>query len=103
MKVLIGLTMIAVSASAQANDATKTCLEVGSLAEKIMTHRQSGVAIKTVLSVAESVGDEKVKKWLTYLIVEAYRQPGFTLPEYQQTAINEYRDSVTVGCLKGFS
>jgi hypothetical protein len=85
------------------NDQEKLCKEMSEISQKIMDHRQHGVAMSEMMKVAQVSQSPWFQKTVRELVVEAYKQPRFTTDELRQTAIQEFRDGFYLGCIQGIS
>ncbi len=64
-------------------------------AEKIMTARQAGVAMSTVMTVAQRQGEPYIGYVRT-----AYEMPRLSTDSAKEVAQGEFRDSAYAGCLR---
>lgn len=64
-------------------------------AEKIMTARQAGVAMSTVMTVAKKQGEPYIGYVRT-----AYEMPRLSTDSAKEVAQGEFRDSAYAGCLR---
>lgn len=77
------------------------CQIVESLARTMMKARQSGMPAVELLKVIEQQKETpQVKTAMKNLMVEAYKQPRFSVEEYQQNAINDFANEWFVMCLQ---
>lgn len=75
------------------------CKMMGNYAESIMTHRQSGVPASDVVDTfvsKESESDYLVES----IVIEAFKLPVYASNESRLKAINSFKDSVYLSCLK---
>lgn len=86
--------LLAAPATAQDLTPDEMCAMLGTYAEAVMSARQSGTPLAAIL---ETVSGEPV---LRGLVMVAYDQPRFSTAEYQQEAIDVFRDNVHLGCLQ---
>lgn len=88
------LALLAAPATAQEMTHDEMCATFATYAEVVMKARQGGVSLGEVL---DTIDGEPVLRGLVML---AYDQPRFSTAEYQQEAIDVFRDEVHLGCLQ---
>lgn len=71
------------------------CSNFHILGESVMSARQAGVSIK---GMADRVAEED--PIFLEIIIEAYRRPRYTLPEFQQQSIEDFANFVYLTCLE---
>jgi hypothetical protein len=76
------------------------------MAEMMMTLRQRGTPMGTLLAATQRVEDSGpggggIMALSRDIIVEAYDEPHWSTPETKQRSIGDFRDKVHVECLKG--
>lgn len=75
------------------------CLSTGNLAESIMSARQSGVSISTVMTtVTSGIDDENVASVARNIILSAYEEPMFSFQENKDNAIRKFRNNQEAVC-----
>lgn len=74
------------------------CTEVSSLAITIMTARQSGVPLDTMLQAADQNAPPLIEKLANAMILDAYKTPQYSSQSLQGTAIIDFATQVTVAC-----
>lgn len=98
MKKLIIALSLALSAPSFAGEITKIdiCASYSALAGVIMTKRQEGVDMAKMIAALKG-GDS----YDTALIIikAAYAKPRFSLPDYQQNAIIDFKNDVMSECM----
>lgn len=101
LAIILATTGTAYADSDAANQSIKnaTCLMLGQLAEGVMTARQSGKPISTVLGTLDG-GSSDIDNLARTIIIEAYEEPRWNGSEYQSRAITEFENSVMVRCYK---
>lgn len=84
------------------------CAQVGKVAESIIRHRLAGTSMSVLMKrTDETVGQRSdaaardYAAFLKRLIVRAYASPGYTLPDYQERAVREFRNEVELACYSG--
>jgi hypothetical protein len=104
MKTLLVLVVLAMAQPlhAQSSETLARCDKRGQLAETVMTQRQNGLAISTLLAIAESSENAVVRDLVVGIVIEAYDRPRFTSDEYQVRAIQDFRNDMELQCLKTF-
>jgi hypothetical protein len=74
---------------------------IGPIAGSIMKHRQSGTDIGSLFAVFDNTNhDPSIQRVIKTIIIEAYDEPKYSSPAYQQNAITEFQNRVTLECLK---
>jgi len=73
----------------------RLCESESVAAEKIMTARQAGVAMSTVMDVAEKQGEP----YIGY-VRAAYEMPRLSTDSAKEAAQGEFRDNAYAGCLR---
>lgn len=68
------------------------CKQIGDLAHVVMVARQSGVALATMMSEADS--EENLRE----ITLEAYGVKRYKSYEYQEQAAEDFRDKWTLAC-----
>jgi len=68
------------------------CVEIGTLAEVMMKHRQAGTSISTLMAKTEG------NDLFVEMLIAAYDQPRFSTTEYQQREIEDFRNTWEIGC-----
>lgn len=71
------------------------CSNFHLLGETVMSGRQAGVAAK---DMADKVADKD--PIFLEIIIEAYRRPRYTLPEFQQQSVEDFANFVYLTCLE---
>lgn len=98
MKKLIAVLALTVAMINSAMAASpEFCAQASETAEVIMRNRQTGVSVIDMMKIANS--SESTKKMLTGLINEAFAEPAYSTPEYQQKAIREFGSQQYLMCL----
>lgn len=94
----IGLLVLLMTSFSYAGD---NCREIGALAETIMTKRQAGVDITTMLDIVENQDvPEEIKKVSKSLVINAYDFSEYSTQEYKEKAIRKFKTIVMVECYK---
>lgn len=73
---------------------TELCTALSELAETIMTKRQEGFAMTTVMAAMEG------HPVATGMVVMAYEEPRFYTPQMVAAAIEDFRDVAAVSCFR---
>ncbi len=101
---IIGLTLCC--SVAQAEESTsdelrramdKVCAMYASLAESMMDAHQSGLSLSEALATTDS------HKGARKIVVEAYDSPRYRTDDAKLRAVEKFRDSIHVRCLKEIS
>lgn len=96
MKKLLAIALTFTAATAFATEEVSTrefCKGISTLAEVVMTYRQVGTSVVTLME-ATSLPLAKL------IIKEAYKMPRYSSGEYQRRAISDFRDEFYIQCLK---
>lgn len=94
----IGFIVLFMTSFSYAED---QCKLLGNLAETIMTKRQEGVDLTTMLNIAESQGtSEEVANVSRKLVIAAYDSPEYSTQEYKERAIRKFKTEVMIECYK---
>ena len=80
---------------ASALSITSLCPDYGNLAQTIMTVRQSGTPMSTVMS---SISNGPASKAAKIMVTMAYSQPMYVVQENKDNAISEFRNKVELVC-----
>lgn len=70
------------------------CDSLESFASGVMKTRQHGISLKKVLSPAKD-------KMLRYIIIEAYKVPGFSTDKHRKKAVIDFSNRIYLECLEG--
>lgn len=73
------------------------CVALSTLAESIMSARQSNIDMVQVMEIANS--DPNISKVVVLLTKEAYSMPRFSTERIQQETIREFKNDVYLQCL----
>ena len=94
---IITALVVALAVSGQAQAQIKLdCPIVGKSAENIMEARQLGMAMSELIERAHEQSLTKYKA----TIMAAYERPRFDGEEYQQKAIDDFRNEMELACYK---
>lgn len=90
-------------APAQTDDEAvmQLCTNVGSFAETVMTHRQSGTAMSQLMGLM-ATDDLDAMAYMRAIIKDAYNQPQFYTDEMQADAVKRFRNSSESLCFDKF-
>lgn len=95
------LASLAIAASLFATPAiADACQVAGDLAETIAEKRYEGVTMSQMIEVATKGLEDGAKRAITQLIIWAYELPDYTMVEYQQRAILQFRSRMEIACYK---
>lgn len=94
------LTTILLCAAATSNAATReeVCPEIANLAMTIMTARQLGIPMENLMQAADQDVEQVYEDLAKAMIMEAYSAPRYSSEEFQQQAITEFGNAVSVAC-----
>lgn len=96
-KLIIAMSVVlSMSAMAQEDDKVETCASYSKLAGTIMKNRQQGVEMAAMLEVSKSSAAYDIAE---ILIKSAYAKPRFSLPDYQNNAIIDFKNDVMSECM----
>ena len=70
---------------------TDLCKSLGDLAETVMSLRQQGTEMSSMMAISE-------EPFVREMILIAYDQPRFSSAEYQERATRDFRNEVEAGC-----
>jgi len=76
----------------EGEEAVASCASFGDLAVTIMTGRQNGVALSTMMEIA--AGNDIVRS----IILSAYDKPRYSTPSVQNETIQDFRNDVELAC-----
>ena len=94
--VFIAIWFFAIPAHAEDD----VCRSVAGLAEKVMVARQAGVKLSVLLQELETTPVDNTTPVIREVILGAYEKPRFTTEAYVKRAIEEYRNTWHVNCLR---
>ena len=105
--VIMAFVMIFVAVNfSYAEETTRTliCNEIAKISKTIMTVRQNGMPLITIIERVRKVNEENdvsqnIKDVILEIVKDAYNQPRFSTEEYQQRAIIEFQNKWYLGCL----
>lgn len=97
---IMATLLMASPATAQATDDNKDilCPPIGRMAEVIMRSRQNGVIMSDLLATISPDADPKIKNLFRAIAIDAYKKSRYSTAEYQQTAIEDFRNDVESMC-----
>ena len=95
----LALTLSAASFGASAEDMTidETCGVYHTMAAAVMTSRQNEVPLSKVMAFF-SDAPEGSRGIINGIVMAAYEEPGYSTPEFQQKATDEFANRVTLEC-----
>lgn len=96
-KIALAVICLAILAPQPSHANEKVCILMSQAAERIMARRQDGTPLSDVLN---TVKDSALSAFIKALAVHAYGTPRYHTPEYQQRAIDDFRDNILVTCLR---
>ena len=98
---------VALSFSASAADKAKqdesvvdVCQAHAKLAKRIMTSRQDGTEMSSLLEMIEKLPDDSAKRTAQAIIMMAYDESAYSAEKNQQKAITEFSNKIMLTCLK---
>ena len=98
----IVLAMFAVclahAAPATSQETEDVCAVMGDIAQNIMTARQNERPMSDVMQVMKHDTEPAVHPVIRALIIDAYRQPGYSTEENQKNAIDSFRNAAELAC-----
>lgn len=97
MKNLLIAAAVAMSLTAQAEEKQDICGIVNELAGSIMSARQRGVDMAQAMKAA---GENAEVDFIRQIIIAAYEKPRYSVAENQQAAVNDFKNSVYLICVK---
>lgn len=75
------------------------CNAIGAMGASIMERRQAGVPMSSLMLKIENSGSTpEMIKVARAAVMDAYRSPLFTLPEFKQDAIDTFRNTLEFAC-----
>lgn len=99
MKRLLLLALLPCFAFAQ-GDAQEACSKLANVAGMVMEERQAGTDAVKMYEWAAGA-NPAIRDEMTDMVTDAYSQPRFSLTDYQQRAISEFKSTVMVQCMRG--
>jgi hypothetical protein len=101
MKILIVAMALLAALSTTASAELTGCKLHSYLAGEIMTSRQSGQQMATLIDIAKAEADNSRAVQLAQLIVvDAYESPRFSTENYKARAISEFKNKWYLRCFK---
>jgi len=94
LKLILAFALTATVASAQEDP----CGTMGEMAEKIMAIRQMGGNMSDLMGPMLALEDGPERDIAIAMVKDAYAQPRYNLPDFQQQAINDFRNGVEALC-----
>lgn len=77
------------------------CGTLGTHAEAIMEARQAGVSMQKMIEASGSIpGPAAAKEFTRSLVIKAFEHPRFSTESYKRRAIENFRDTVYLECIK---
>lgn len=98
-KVILTLTLVALSTSALAAEPVpmkETCSSIAEVARVSMLARQSGVPLRSMMEIAAD-------KTITDIVTEAYSAPAYSTSEVQEKTIQDFEDRWYLKCIKSYN
>lgn len=96
MKTLIITLLLITPLTAQA----AICDDLSDVSGAIMTARQNGMSMSELWRVK---ADKRLRPYTRSKIKDAYSEPKYSTDEYQQNAINDFKDQAFLECIKAVS
>jgi hypothetical protein len=94
IKIAFFAALLAMPAEAQDNP----CAMVGEMGEKIMSIRQMGGNMSDLMGPLMALDQGPERDIAIAMVKDAYAQPRYNLPDFQQQAINDFRNGVEALC-----
>lgn len=94
MKQLIAAIVFAVSSASAF--AVLPCDSIGSLSRSVMEARQTGVALSSMLAIADK--HPLTRDLVRRIIMDAYSRPRFNTKEFQERATDDFSTSWELSC-----
>lgn len=77
----------------------ETCAAIGAMGATIMERRQMGVSMSGLMKTIEASGSTpEMIAVARAAVMDAYRVPLFTLPEFKADAIDTFRNTLEFAC-----
>lgn len=99
-KIIIILTIALMATTAFAEETM--CDSLARMAKGAITARQNNVPISEVMDALPKE-ESRLKDFIKMVIISAYEVPLFTSEKNKLMVINEFSNTVYVGCMKGAS
>lgn len=96
---MVTVLILFLSGQLYAQDKLAVCNSISSLAETIMKQRQNGAPMSEMMRIAGEAGGA-LGKVGEELVIMAYEKPRYRTENYQQRAIEDFRDSAHLECVK---
>jgi hypothetical protein len=93
------LVLVANTALAQTKPANQ-CEMIESLARQVMSNRQSGVSLSSMMKVAETPKAGAMGAVMRELTLLAYKEPQYSAAENKRKSANEFANQAALLCLK---
>lgn len=94
LKLILAFALTATVASAQEDP----CGTMGEMAEKIMAIRQMGGNMSDLIGPLSAQPESAARDIALAMVKDAYNQPRFDTPEFQQSIIRDFRNGVEALC-----
>lgn len=98
-RAIVILFSLIVVTPVKADSWRELCSSYSDLSEKIMTNRQSGVAMSKMMSTVDGQKDA-MSKVIEEIIIEAYEKPRYSTERMQKRTIEDFRNSIYLTCAK---
>jgi hypothetical protein len=82
----------------QGSGSNDTCAEIGDAAEKMFNYRYQGHSMSQLMGAAASVEDPAIRKIFRSIIIDVFRRPLFTTPDYIDQDRREFRGLWELAC-----
>ena len=99
-KFLVAAVLVVSTAQAQAESET-VCEVVHSVATAVMSNRQAGVPVTTMMGVIENAEDNQVTRTMAEMVKEAYSRSRFQSESIRQRAIEDFANDWATKCYLG--
>ncbi len=97
-KYILATILLCTAATSNADTREAICPEIANLAMTIMSARQTGVPIETLMQAADQDVEQMYEDLAKAMIMDAYSAPRYSSEEFQQQAITEFGNAVSVAC-----
>jgi hypothetical protein len=82
----------------QGSGSNGSCAAIGDAAESMFNYRYQGFSLSQVMGLTASVKDQEIRKLFRSMIIDAFRRPLFTTPDYIEQDRQEFRSLWEMAC-----
>lgn len=97
-KYMLTAVMLSLVTPAYAGVKDELCPKLAELAQSVMAARQKGVPLEVLMPLTNRGKEPKIEQLAKAIILEAYAVPQYSSEQYQNSAIVEFGNSVSLAC-----